>query len=165
MILSTEWIFHARWWSLDTLPNILYPIFHVRMSTSERRSVNHKSNLIKVVILPQCIENHHHKPTSQLLSKYHYLNEVWIVVNSSLFTCTQSNMKYLIQHVRQGVHCPGIINERGIFIQGWKSSIWHSQYTIAITLILWLLKCVHFVFNVCSLKHDLTDQSSFSHRS
>ena len=36
-----------------------------------------------------------------------------------------------------------------------------SQYTIAITLILWLLKCVHFVFNVCSLKHDLTDQSHF----
>ena len=65
MIFSTEWIFHARWWSLDTLPNILYPIFHVRMSTSERRSVNHNSNLIKVVILPQCVEKHHRKPTSQ----------------------------------------------------------------------------------------------------
>ena len=36
-----------------------------------------------------------------------------------------------------------------------------SQYTILITLILWLLKCVHFVFNVCSLKHDSTDQSHF----
>ena len=53
MIISTEWIFHARWWSLDTLPNILYPIFHVRMSTSERRSVNHNSNLIKVVVFAQ----------------------------------------------------------------------------------------------------------------
>ena len=49
MIFSIEWIFHARWWSLDTLPNMLHPIFHVRMSTSERRSVNHNSNLIKVV--------------------------------------------------------------------------------------------------------------------
>ena len=31
----------------------------------------------------------------------------------------------------------------------------------AITLILWLLKCVHFVLNVCSLKHDLMDTSDF----
>ena len=36
-----------------------------------------------------------------------------------------------------------------------------SQYTISITLILWLLKCVHFVFNVCSLMHDSTVQSDF----
>ena len=36
-----------------------------------------------------------------------------------------------------------------------------SQYAIAITLILWHLKCVHFVFNVCSLMHDSTDYSHF----
>ena len=53
MIFSTEWIFHARWWSLDTLPNILYPIFHVGRSTSERKSVNPNSNLIKVGVFAQ----------------------------------------------------------------------------------------------------------------
>ena len=37
------------------------------------------------------------------LRQYHYFNEVWIVVNTSSFTCTHSNMKYWIQHVRQGV--------------------------------------------------------------
>ena len=38
-----------------------------------------------------------------------------------------------------------------------------SQYVhgIAITLILWFFKCVHFVFNVCSLKHDLMDTCDF----
>ena len=50
---SPEWIFHARWLSLDTLPNMLYSIFHVWLSTSEKRSVNHNSNLIKVVVFTQ----------------------------------------------------------------------------------------------------------------
>ena len=52
-IFSPEWIFHARWLSLDTLPNMLYPIFHVGLSTSEKRSVNHNSNLIEVVVFAQ----------------------------------------------------------------------------------------------------------------
>ena len=45
-IFSPEWLFHARWLSLDTLPNMLYPIFHVWLSTSEKRNVNRNSNLI-----------------------------------------------------------------------------------------------------------------------
>ena len=52
-IFSPEWIFHARWLSLDTLPIMFYPIFHVWPSTSEKRSVNHTSNLIKVVVFAQ----------------------------------------------------------------------------------------------------------------
>ena len=97
MIFSTEWIFHARWWSLDTLPNILYPIFHVRMSTSERRSVNHNSNLIKVVILPQCIENHHRKPTSQYWANTTTLMrfELWLKEH-----CTQKKIWiHLMQNI------------------------------------------------------------------
>ena len=164
MIFSTELIFHARWWSLDTLPNILYPIFHVRMSTSERRSVNHNSNLIKVVILPQCIENHHRKPTSQYwanITDYMYFNEVWIVVNTSLSLV-------LSQTWNIGYNMLGRVsrdNQRAWNIHsGLKIiNLTLSQYTIAISflIILWLLKCIHFVFNVCSLKHELTDQSHF----
>ena len=174
MIFSTEWIFHARWWSLDTLPNILYPIFHVRMSTSERRSVNHNSNLkwyclrrsvnhnsnlIKVVILPQCIENHHRKPTSQYWANTTTLMrfELWLTLLFSLVLSQTWNIGYnMLSRVSRD-------NQRAWNIHlGLKIvNLILSQYTIAITLILWLLKCVHFVFNVCSLKHDLTDQSHF----
>ena len=104
MIFSTEWIFHARWWSLYTLPNILHPIFHVWLSTSERRSVNPNSNLIKLVILPQLLRNITVlKAYLSILSQHYYFNAVWIVANTSPFTCIQSNMKYWIQYVRQGV--------------------------------------------------------------
>ena len=175
MIFSTEWIFHARWiynmlniqyvrqgvqGSLDTLPNILYPIFHVRMSTSERRSVNHNSNIIKVVILPQCIENHHRKPTSQYWANTTTLMrfELWITLLFSLVLSQTWNIGYnMLGRVSRD-------NQRAWNIHSGLKIV-HltlSQYTIAITLILWLLKCVHFVFNVCSLKHDdLTDQSHF----
>ena len=45
MILSVGWIHHARWWPLDTLLNISYPI------------LNRNFNLIKkVVLLPQYLE-------------------------------------------------------------------------------------------------------------
>ena len=144
MIFSTELIFHARWWSLDTLPNILYPIFHVRMSTSERRSVNHNSNLIKVVILPRCIENHHRKPTSQYWANITTLMrfELWLTLLLSLV---------LIRTWNIGYNMLGRVSSYCVL----------CQYTIAIPLILWLLKCVHFVFNVCSLKHDSTDKSHF----
>ena len=159
MIFSTEWIFHARWWSLDTLSNILYPIFHVRMSTSERRSVNHNSNLIKVVILPQYIENHHRKPTSQYWANTTTLMrfELCLTLLFSLVLSQTWNIGYnMLGRVSRD-------NQRAWNIHsGLKIvNLTLSQYTIAITLILWLLKCVHFVFNVCSLKHDLTDQSHF----
>ena len=103
-IFSPEWIFHARWLSLDTLPNMLYSIFHVWLSTSEKRSVNHNSNLINVVVFAQYWEVGLRWWFSiYILRQYHYFNEVWIVVNTSAFTCTHSNMKYWIQYVRQGV--------------------------------------------------------------
>ena len=98
-IFSPEWIFHARWLSLDTLPNMLHPIFHVWLSTSEKRSVNHNSNLIKVVVFAQ----YNWEVGLQWWFSIHWGNKVWIVVNTSSFTCTHSNMKYLIQYVRQGV--------------------------------------------------------------
>ena len=104
IIFSSKWIFHDRWWSMDTLPNILYPIFHVWLNTSERRSVNRNSNLIKVVILAQYWENRLTVMFLNTLRQYHYFNEVCIVVNTSYFTCTVSNMKHRIEYVRQGVH-------------------------------------------------------------
>ena len=98
MIFSTEWIFHARWWSLDTLPKIFYPIFHVRMSTSERRSVSHNSNLIKVVILPQCIEKHYRKPTSRYWANITTLMrfELWLTLFHSLVLSQTWNIGYNI---------------------------------------------------------------------
>ena len=126
MIFSTEWIFHARWWSLDTLPNILYPIFHVRMSTSERRSVNHNSNLIKVVILPQCIENHHRKPTSQYWANTTTLMrfELWLTLLFSIVLSQTWNIGYnMLGRVSRD-------NQRAWNIHpGLKSSIWHSLST------------------------------------
>ena len=76
MLLCTERVSNWRFSALNEYSTLvddlwtpcltyMYPIFHVRMSTSERRSVNHNLNLIKVVTLPQCIENHHRRPTSQ----------------------------------------------------------------------------------------------------
>ena len=103
-IFSPEWIFHARWLSLDTLPNMLYPIFHVWLSTSEKRSVNHNSNFIKVVVFAQYWEvglrwwfSIHWGNITTLM-----MFELWLTLSSS-FTCIHSNMKYWIQYVRQGV--------------------------------------------------------------
>ena len=42
--------------------------------------------------------NFHHLP-----KLYIGFNEVWIVVNTSPFTCIHSNIKYWIQYVRQGI--------------------------------------------------------------
>ena len=138
---------------------LLYPIFHVRMSTSERRSVNHNSNLIKVVILPQCIENHHRKPTSQYWANTTTLMrfELWLTLLFSLVLSQTWNIGYnMLGRVSRDNQRAWNIHSRLKIV-----NLTLSQYTIAITLILWLLKCVHFVFNVCSLKHDLTDQSHF----
>ena len=78
------------------------------------------------------------------LKQYHYFNEVWIVVNTAHFTCTQSNMKYWIQYVRDHQRAGNIHSVLKII------NLTLSQYTIASPLILWILKCVNFVFNVCS---------------
>ena len=123
MIFSSEWIFHVRWWSLDTLPNILYPIFHVRMSTSERRSVNPNSNLIKVVVFAQYLE-----VGLQWWFSIYWGNittlmrfELGLTLLLSLVLIRTWNIGYnMLARVSR------IINERGIFIQCWKSSIWHS---------------------------------------
>ena len=96
----------------------------------KRRSVNHNSNLIKVVVFASVYWEV--RLTVMPTSQYTEANittlmrfELWLTLLS--FTCTHSNMKYWIQYVRQGY--PGIINEHGIFIQCWKSSIWHSLST------------------------------------
>ena len=118
------------------------PIFHVRMSTSERRSVNHNSNLIKVVILPQCIENHHRKPTSQYWANTTTLMrfELGLTLFLSLVLLPTWNIGYNMlgrvsrDHQRaRNIHpVLKIIN------------LTLSQYTIAITLILWLFNMLIF---------------------
>ena len=154
MIFSTEWIFHARWWSLDTLPNILYPIFHVRMSTSERRSVNHNSNLINVVTLPQCIENHHRKHTSQYWANTPTLMrfELGLTLFLSLVLLPTWNIGYnMLGRVSRDHQRAWNIHSVLIII-----NLTLSQYTIAITLILWLLNM--FIFSLMCVYSCMTRQ-------
>ena len=159
MIFSPERIFHARWWSMDTLPNKLYPIFHVRFSASERRSVHHNTNPIKVVILPQCTEKHNRKPISQ-----YWANTTTLMrfeLRLTLLLSLVFSQTWNIGNIMLGRVSRDHQRSWNIHLELKISNLTLSQYIIAITLILWLLKCVHFVLNVCSLRHDLTVQSHF----
>ena len=164
MIFSPEWIFHARWLSLDTLPNMLYPIFHVWLctTTSEKRSVNYNSNLIKVVVFAQYWEVglrwwfSIHRGNITTLMRFEWGLRLTLLLSLVLIRTWNIgyNMLGRVSRVHQrawNIHSVlKIIN------------LTLSQYTIAITLILWLLKCVNFVIlNVCSLMHDSTDHSHF----
>ena len=158
MIFSPEWIFHVCWLSLDTLPN-MYPIFHVWLSTSEKRSVNHNSNLIKVVVFAQYWEVglrwwfSIHWGNITTLMRF----ELWLTLLLSLVLIRTWNIGYnMLGRVSRDHQRAWNIHSVLKII-----NLTLSQYTIAITLILWLLKCVNFVFNVCSLMHDSTDHSHF----
>ena len=84
-LISLEWIFHTCWWSLDTLSNVWYPIFHVWLSTTERRSVNYTSNLIKILVLAQNLEVSLQSCFSLHWGNIPALMRFWTVVNTSFF--------------------------------------------------------------------------------
>ena len=81
------------------------------------------------------------------------------MVNTSSFNCTHSNMNYWIQYVRQGVQGSSLSVEYSVGAETHQFdtlSVHISNYLNLVTF-----EYVHFVFNVCSLKHDLTDESHF----
>ena len=94
----------------------------------------------------------YYKPTSQYWANTTTLMrfELWLTLLFLLVLSQTWNIGYMLGRVSRD-------NQRAWNIHsGLKIvNLALSQYTIAITLILWLLKCVNFVFNVCSLKHDL----------
>ena len=76
----------------------------------------------------------------------------FIVVNTFLFTCTHSNMKYWIQYVRQGVHKSSSSVEYSLRAENHQFdtlSVHNSKYLNLVTF-----ENAHFFFNVGSLKHD-----------
>ena len=99
MIFSTEWIYHARWWPLDTLQTyyIQYSMFDWAQ-VKEDMLTTIQTSLMLWVYWKTCTVSLPLNTEAITL----YFNEVWIVFNTS-FTCAQSNMKHWIQYVRQGV--------------------------------------------------------------
>ena len=96
------------------------------------------------------------------LRQYHYFNEVWIVVNTSSFTCTHSNMKYWIQYVRQGVQGSSTSVEYSFSAENHQFdtlSVHNSNYLNLVTFEM----CSFCLW--CVLTHAWLDRSfSFSHR-
>ena len=128
---------------------------------SEKRSVNHNSNLIKVVVFAQYWEVglgwwfSIHWGNITTLMRF----ELWLTLLLSLVLIRTWNIGYnMLGRVSRDHQRAWNIHSVLKII-----NLTLSQYTIAITLILRLLKCVNFVrINVCST-HAWLDRLHYMH--
>ena len=132
----------------------MYPIFHVWMIRSERRSVNHNSNLIKVGVFAQYWEVwlrwwfSIHWGNITTLMRF----ELWFTLLLSLVLIRTWNIGYnMLGRVSRDHQWAWNIHSVLKII-----NLTLSQYTIAITLILWLLNM--FIFSLMCVYSCMTCQ-------